>query len=176
MPLRAIALILLAAALAGVAGYVASSWLHQRPTAGAEVIGTPRLDFELPNLDGNLQRLSAYDGKVILLNFWATWCGPCIEEIPMLGEFQAEFGPRGVQVIGVALDDKDAVTQFIKRTPLNYPTMLGEMATLNIGRIYGNHRGVLPYSVVIDRSGVIRQVHVGLLRREQLEDAMLPLL
>lgn len=176
MPLRAIALILLAAALAGLAGYAASSWLHQRPRAESLVVGSQRLDFELPDINGAPKRLSAHDGKVILLNFWATWCGPCREEIPMLGQFQTEYGAAGVQVVGVALDDSAAVQRFIKKTPLNYPTLLGEMATLNIGRIYGNHRGVLPYSVVIDRSGAIRSVHIGQLSREQLEESMLPLL
>jgi len=174
MPLKAILLILLAAAFAGISGFTMSNWLHGKRSADTLVVGSARLDFELPDLTGRLSRLSEHDGRVIVLNFWATWCPPCREEIPMLNRFQTDFADAGVQIVGVALDDANKVRRFASKTALAYPTLLGEMATLNIGRIYGNSRGVLPYSVVIDRSGKIVSTHLGQLDREQLEAAVRP--
>jgi peroxiredoxin len=176
MPLRAWFLIIAAAFAAALLGHFSQRWLHPPVDADALQVGDQRLDFELPDTTGNLRRLSEFDGKIIVLNFWATWCGPCIEEIPLLGEFQRDYANRGVQVVAVALDDADAVKRFSRRTPLQFPSLLGEMATLNIGRLYGNHRAVLPYTVVIDRHGNIASFHVGQLNRSRLERAVVKLL
>jgi len=176
MNARAIVLILGAALLAGLGGFFVSGWLYSRPSGDALGVGAQRIDFELPDLEGRALRLSEHDGKVVLLNFWASWCGPCVEEIPMLAQFQTDHGAKGLQIVGVALDSREAVERFTRSNPINYPNMLGEMATLNIGRLYGNQRGVLPYSVLIDRKGSIVKIYLGQLKLSTLERDALVLL
>ena len=94
----------------------------------------------------------------------------------MLAQFQTDHGAKGLQIVGVALDSREAVERFTRSNPINYPNMLGEMATLNIGRLYGNQRGVLPYSVLIDRKGSIVKIYLGQLKLSTLERDALVLL
>jgi len=115
-------------------------------------------DFTLPQLDGQPLRLSSYRGKVILLDFWATWCDPCREETPRLVELQQKYADRGLQIIGVSMDDTpDPVRGFYQQFHMNYPVVMGNA---KIGELYGGVLG-LPIAFVLDREGRVVAKHIG---------------
>jgi len=122
-----------------------------------------RADFELEDAQGVRRSVSEWDGKIVVLNFWATWCPPCLHEIPMFIELQSRYGARGVQFLGVAIDDPEKVRTFAEDVGLNYPTLHGQMEAIEIMGAYGNNTGGLPFTVFIDASGAIVARHPGVL-------------
>jgi cytochrome c biogenesis protein CcmG/thiol:disulfide interchange protein DsbE len=131
-------------------------------------------DFVLKDANGKPVRLSDYKGKVVILDFWATWCGPCGIEIPWFTEFERKYKDRGFEVLGVSMDDDGwkAVTPFVAQKKINYPVVLGDEKTSDQ---YGGVEA-LPTTFVIDRNGKIASVHVGLTNKKDFEDAIEKLL
>ena len=131
---------------------------------------SPAPDFTLDTLDGRSMRLSDERGKAVLLNFWATWCGPCKIEMPWFVEFQKQYGDQGLQIIGVAMDDsgKDEIAKFAKEMGVNYPVLLGKEA---VGDEYGGVPA-LPETFFIGRDGKIVDRIIGLKGRAEIEDAI----
>ncbi len=127
-------------------------------------------DFSLESLDGKTMRLSDLRGKAVLLNFWATWCGPCKIEMPWFVELQNQYGPQGFQIVGVAMDDasKEDIGKFAKDMGVNYPILIGKES---IGDQYGGVPG-LPESFLIGRDGKIVDKIVGLHGKGEIEDAV----
>ncbi len=147
--------------------------MARRSDADAPMIlskSTPAPDFTLEKLDGGNMKLSDLRGKAVLLNFWATWCGPCKIETPWLVELQKQYGSQGLQVIGVAMDDsgKDDIAKFAKDMGVNYPVLLGKEA---VGDEYGGVPA-LPESFFIGRDGKIVDRIIGLKGRADIEDAI----
>lgn len=132
--------------------------------------------FELPDVDGNLQAISRWDGKVIAINFWATWCAPCRKEIPEFIALQREFGQDGLQFIGIAIDEADAVREYAAELVINYPLLIGEADAIEVGQAYGNVIGGLPFTAVIDRQGHIVLRKQGVLHRAEAEQLIRQLL
>lgn len=115
-------------------------------------------DFSFPRLDGQVLQLSSYRGKVVLLDFWATWCVPCREETPHLVELQDKYAAQGLQIIGISMDDgPEPVRKFYHDFQMNYPVVMGNA---KVGELYGGVLG-LPIAFVIDRDGRIFRKHVG---------------
>lgn len=114
----------------------------------------------LPDAAGSEQALAQWKGKVVVVNFWATWCAPCREEMPEFVKAQAEFGGRGLQFIGIAIDEPAKVRSFAAELGLNYPTLIGGYGAIELSKTLGNRLGALPFTVVIDRNG--RYVHTQL--------------
>ena len=115
-------------------------------------------DFSLPNLTGQKLDLSSYRGKVVLLDFWATWCDPCREEIPHFVDLQNQYGEQGLQIIGVSMDDgPEPVRDFCQRFKMNYPVVMGNA---EIGELYGGVLG-LPIAFLLGRDGRIYSKHIG---------------
>jgi cytochrome c biogenesis protein CcmG/thiol:disulfide interchange protein DsbE len=115
-------------------------------------------DFSLPNLTGQKLDLSSYRGKLVLLDFWATWCDPCRDEIPHFVELQNKYGGQGLQIIGVSMDDgPEPVRDFYQRFKMNYPVVMGNAKT---GELYGGVLG-LPIAFLIGRDGRITAKHIG---------------
>ena len=151
--------------LAGATGYLMQQNMQTDSVSEAEdapvginplssdmlFLGLPRPDFTLPDLDGNPRSISEWDGKIIVLNFWATWCPPCREELPTFVELQEKYGDQGLQFIGVAVDAPENVRDFMNTIPLNYPNLVDEMQAMKIAAQYGNNLGALPFTVIIDR-------------------------
>ena len=131
---------------------------------------SPAPDFSLESLDGKTTRLSDFRGKAVLLNFWATWCGPCKIEMPWFVDFQKQYGARGLQIVGVAMDDasKEDIGKFAKDMGVNYPILIGKES---VGDQYGGIPG-LPESFLIARDGKIVDKIIGLRGKAEIEDAI----
>ena len=132
--------------------------------------GTPAPDFTLQALDGKTVRLSEFKGKAVLVNFWATWCGPCKIETPWLVDFQNQYGGQGLQIVGVAMDDsgKDEIARFAKDMGMNYPVLLGKET---VGEAYGGVPA-LPESFFVGRDGKIVDKIMGIEGKAQIETAI----
>ena len=137
----------------------------------------PAPDFEVKDANGQAFHLADYKGKVVLLNFWATWCGPCKVEIPWFTDFERNYKNRGFAVVGISLDDDgwEAVKPFVARRNVNYRVALGNM---QIERLYGGGEGIesLPTSFIIDREGKVADVHVGLVSKSDYQNELEELL
>ena len=140
------------------------------------IIGSSRPDFSLPDVAGEVRNIAEWDGKVIAINFWATWCPPCIKEIPEFVELQHKYQSQGLQFIGIALQRPEEVLDFMKEKGMNYPVLAGEMEVIEISELYGNNIGALPYTVIIDRAGLIQYVKRGPLSMENAESIISKLL
>lgn len=114
-------------------------------------------DFSLPSIEGGTVRLSELRGKVVLLNFWATWCPPCKKEIPDFIELQARYRAQDLRIVGIAIDDPDAVRAFAKESDINYTVLIGDD---EVSRQYGGIESI-PTTFVIDKEGTIRARYVG---------------
>ena len=140
------------------------------------VVGTPRPAFALKDLEGNVRNIDEWNGKVVLVNFWATWCPPCKKEMPAFIELHEQYASQGFDVIGIALDDEESVQDFVDTLGVTYPVMAAEYDGIELSRQYGNHIGALPFSVFVGRDGKIISTHVGELSKQQVEDIIKPLL
>ena len=135
-----------------------------KPPAGVAVArpGTTIPTLTLQALKGGVVTLpGAYAGRPLLINFWASWCGPCIEEMPELQRYFAEQGSNGAQVVGIALDDKAAVDAFLERVPVRYPILLDTAGPTDSSVRLGNPKGVLPYSVLLSADGKLLKQRIG---------------
>jgi thiol-disulfide isomerase/thioredoxin len=170
-----IALLLAVATVALIAGMALRPGTAERPKTepGAS---QALLAAELPDLQGQKQRMDQWRGKVIIVNFWATWCAPCREEIPELIRAQEQLGPRGVQVVGIAIDQVDKVKPYAAEMRITYPVLVGELEVMDLARAAGNALGGLPYTVVLDRNGEIARMELGGVSQAKLEDMVRPLL
>jgi thiol-disulfide isomerase/thioredoxin len=173
-------LYLLGAALLGVLAALATVGVHRylQPPSG-DSPGAPvarRMPtFALPDLEGRERRPEEWAGKVLVVNFWATWCPPCLREIPAFTQLQASYGERGVQFIGIAIDDAEKVREFVRRQALNYPVLLGDTRADALSRQLGNRIGSLPYTVVVDSTGEVRAKRLGEYERDDLEKVLIGL-
>jgi peroxiredoxin len=171
-------LLIAAALLAGLAACSSSRAAKDAGKAsdtkaeGKDLKATP--DFALPDPDGKLVRLSDFKGKVVLLDFWATWCGPCKIEIPWFIEFQRKYKDQGFTVLGVSMDEGgwSEVRPFLDQMKMNYPVLLGnDDITAPFGGIE-----VLPTTLIIDKQGRIFVMHKGLTSKDEFENAIKGLL
>jgi thiol-disulfide isomerase/thioredoxin len=171
-------LLLAAAFLALAAGYwLASSQRTPESVTKPTYGGGEAIEFTLPDLDGKNRRLNEWKGKVIVLNFWATWCPPCREEIPLFIDLQKRRAAEGVQLIGLAIDNQEAVAAYQKSAGINYPLLIGgEDAGMELIGRYGNRMGSLPFTAIIDRNGAIVARKLGAFDRAELESLIDPLL
>ena len=162
------------AVLAGIGGYFASRSLLAPEPPPPEPIRTTviperRPEITLADRDGKPRALSEWDGKALVINFWATWCAPCRREIPMLNALAGEYRGQGVEFIGIAVDFRDDVLDYLQKTPIDYTVLIGEQAGLDAARAFGVETLGLPFTAFTDSRGRIAIIHVGELRRPQAE-------
>ncbi len=174
-PLRAL-LAGVTAIVFAVAGYLIYQWRSEGLPPDPIATGQMVLGAKLLGLDGQPHALAQWRGKVLVVNFWATWCAPCREEIPVFIKFQELYRARGVQFVGIAIDQKERVGPYAKEIGMNYPVLVGGIETMDFARQLGNRQGVLPYTLVIDQNGKVRTAVVGVLKPERLEPLLQSLL
>jgi thiol-disulfide isomerase/thioredoxin len=162
-----------------VGGFLLAQWLNRpvmsEPSQAAAMPKT-MVNFTLPGVDGVPRQLSEWRGKLIVLNFWATWCPPCREEIPLFINMQEKYGTRGLQIIGVAIDKLEDVKNFQGFDAINYPVLVGQEEVMALMQRYGNRIGSLPYSVVIDRQGRVLSRRIGAYQPAEIETLLQGLL
>ncbi len=156
-----------AAAIAGAAG-VGFAWWRYQPHAmdvGAEgQFWTQQFD----TLDQKPLAMGAFKGRPLVLNFWATWCPPCVEELPLLDAFYGQNSAKGWNVIGLAVDQADAVRTFLRKVPLQFPVALAGLGGTSLSKSLGNLTGALPFTVVFDANGVVAHRKMGLVTTDDL--------
>lgn len=172
-----VALFVGVAAVAAAGGYVFS----QRETGAAIQSGHPvsaeaLFQASLNDLDGKPQPLAQWRGKVMVVNFWATWCPPCRAEMPEFVKLQGKYQENGLIFVGIALDEKDKVQAFADEIGVNYPVLLGALEAVGLSRKLGNRLGGLPFTVIVDRSGRIVTTEMGELSQARLEPLIKSLL
>ena len=128
---------------------------HHEVLPDSHGIYTQIPDFTLPNLDGNPWRAEEWRDKILVINFWATWCPPCQEEMPLFVKLQEQFADKNVLFVGIAIDDKQAVQDFVDTHGIEFPILLGEDKALELSTQLGDRFNTLPYTVVADRGGKI---------------------
>lgn len=133
--------------------------------------------FRLQGLDGKTHRLDEWQGKVIMLNFWATWCTPCRYEIGDFAKYQKLYGSRGLQIVGVGLDKERKLRNVVRSLGIDYPTLIADPAK-NPALLaqWGNPTQIFPYTVVIDRDGRVKYIHRGQMHEDVFDEFVLPLL
>ncbi|MFN3611198.1 TlpA disulfide reductase family protein [Tepidimonas sp.] len=166
MQRRAMTIGMAAAAAALGAGVAAWRLTPGAPAAGAEqALWTQQWDRP----EGGAVAAAAFRGRPLLLNFWATWCPPCVEELPLLDRFYRERQADGWQVLALAIDQPSAVRQFLQRQPLSFPVGLAGFGGTDLGRQLGNDNGALPFTVVFDRAGRIAHRKLGQVKPQDLQ-------
>jgi peroxiredoxin len=135
----------------------------------ASPVAFPRVDFTLPDLDGQPRSLSEWDGDMVVLNFWATWCPPCKKEMPLFQQRYEAHAADGFTIVAVAVDEIDETRDFVFTFGIEFPVLIGQEDAIAVGREYGNRIGALPYSVVIDRQGMVRETHRGEVTENDLD-------
>jgi thiol-disulfide isomerase/thioredoxin len=180
-PGRREALILGAAGLAAAAaGFLAGPILLQSTDArrageGSAGANSALRSATLIDLAGRPRRLTEWLGRILVCNFWATWCAPCREEIPMLMAVRGKYAPSGVEIIGIAIDNAAKVGDFAASFSISYPVLLAEADGLDLMRKLGNATGGLPYTVVVDRQGSVVDRKLGAFHQGDLDTILGPL-
>lgn len=127
------------------------------------------------DLDGKPRRLAEWQGRALVCNFWATWCAPCREEIPLLIAARQKYGPSGVEIVGIAIDNAAKVREYAASSNISYPVLLAEADGLDLMRQLGNSAGGLPYTVIADRRGGVVHRKLGALKQPELNGFLEPL-
>lgn len=159
------------AAMAGVLalliGFAVASRFGSAPTS-VPVSATALFSHTFSDANGQPQAMSQWQGTWLVVNFWATWCAPCVEEMPDLEKVQAEYAGRGVTVVGLAIDNPTAVKQFRDSLNLKLPLLIAGAAGTDVARQLGNLSGALPYTVLVDQNGNIAKSKLGQVRASEL--------
>jgi thiol-disulfide isomerase/thioredoxin len=147
-----------------------------KPLSPEDVIGAYADEFSLADVEGELRYLSEWQGKVVAINFWATWCTPCREEIPAFTQLQHHYQSEGLQFVGIALQHAEEVRGFLAEFKVNYPSLVGGDDVIKIAKKLGNGIGALPYTVIIGRDGKIAFTRRGPLSKNEAESVIQSLL
>ena len=129
-------------------------------------------DVKLNDLQDQPQILGQWRGKVLVVNYWATWCPPCREEMPGFSRLQGKFRDKGVQFVGISIDDASKIVEFQKETPANYPLLIGDIGAMKNSADFGNTQQALPFTAVFDRQGKLILTKLGRLSEKELEPVL----
>jgi len=157
---------------AAAAGFVAGPALLR---LGGSPADDALAQAAFPDLDGKLRRLAEWRGRVVVCNFWATWCAPCREEIPLLLAARQKYASSGIEIVGIAIDNGVKVREFSSSFNISYPVLLAEADGLDLMRQLGNSGGGLPYTVIADQKGALVHRKLGALKQPELDGLLEPL-
>ena len=165
------------AVVAAALGLAAQSWLRSPsrradasapPAVASPAVASPAsgavaqlLEAPLRDVDDRPKTLAPYKGRVLVVNFWASWCGPCVAEMPELVQLHHAYEKKGVQFVGIGVDSRQNVENFLKKIPVDYPILISGFGGADLARSLGNTAGALPFTVVIDANGVVRSTKLG---------------
>jgi thiol-disulfide isomerase/thioredoxin len=148
----------------GLAGKSATT-IHEVVASAGAVYSTT-----FPDVDGHAQRLGQWEKRFLLVNFWATWCGPCKEEMPIFVKLQSRFSGQNLQIVGIAADSSLNVANFAKKTPVNYPLLIDETGAIQFSKRLGNRLGLLPHTVLFRPGGEVIYNRLGVISERELSD------
>lgn len=152
---------------AAIAGAVAGALALQTHTGVSELLAAP-----LHDLDGRERRLLEWKGRMLLCNFWATWCAPCREEVPLLIAAKQQWLPSSLEIVGIGIDSAVNMQQFARTYKINYPLLVTGATGVELLRGLGNRSGLLPFSVMLDRSGALRHRRLGAFSEVELRQVL----
>lgn len=161
---------MLGVGLAAAAAGAGVAWWRLRPEAPAPQANQEFWQQRFAQPDGAELAMRAFQGRPLLVNFWATWCPPCVEELPMLEAFWRDHGPKGLQIVALAIDQPSAVRRFLERQPLSFPVGLAGLDGTQLAKSLGNTAGGLPFSVFFGKDGGIYKQKLGQLNPADLEN------
>lgn len=162
-------------ALALIAGVAISVyWAPTKNVTSSKIGLTPVINQPLIDLSGSTRHLREWEGKVLLVNFWATWCAPCREEIPHIQQAREQYKDREFEVIGIAIDKQQYVEEFRNALAIEYPLLLIQGDPTELLFSFGDEQGVLPHTAILGRTGKILVTHTGPLTSDQLEQLIYP--
>jgi len=154
-----------------VAGVLTSQWIYKAGLASDPAI---KAFFANPwqTPDGKAVDTEQWRGKVLVVNFWASWCPPCVEEMPTLDALQEEFKNQNVLFVGIGIDSPSNIRQFLEMTPVSYPIVIGGLEGSNLSKQMGNSQGALPYTIIINTQGKSTSSKLGKISEEELRKAI----
>jgi thiol-disulfide isomerase/thioredoxin len=154
-----------------VAGVLTSQWIYKTGLASDPAI---KAFFANPwqTADGKPVDTEKWRGKVLVVNFWASWCPPCVEEMPTLDALQGEFKDQNVLFVGIGIDSHSNIRQFLEMTPVSYPIVIGGLEGSNLSKQMGNSQGALPYTIIINAQGKATSSKLGKISEEELRKAI----
>ncbi len=164
---RALLLVLVVAVLSTAAGVAVYQWQNGHRASGHAAQAL--FAVQMPGIDGKPQAVSQWRGRVLVVNFWATWCDPCREEIPAFIKLQEQYRSHGVTFVGIAVDQRDKVQTYAREIGMNYPVLIGGLDSMDMARQLGNTKSVLPFTLVVDRAGDVVLSHYGAMSVSELE-------
>lgn len=176
MSLRQFLYLALAGILLGATAGTLYEWSRKSGATGSSIVSDQLPDFTLPALDGNPWRAEEWRGRILVINFWASWCPPCRKEMPLFVRLHEELASKGVLFVGIAIDDPQSVQNFIDTHGVEFPILLGQEQGIELSRQLGNRVEALPFTVVADRKGRIVLKQAGEMREEKLEPLLQQLL
>jgi thiol-disulfide isomerase/thioredoxin len=165
-------LIIIVALLALLGGIVAKEYLSR----AEQTSPTSLPDFNFPDVSDNLHSISEWQGKILVINFWATWCPPCRKEIPEFMALQEQYSAKGLQFIGIAIDDQDSVQEYLASTKINYPILVGGVTGIALAHQLGNDIDAVPFTLIVNQQGKIIHRQPGEFSREKIMEIITPLL
>lgn len=170
--MKPVVLIMFAGLLALGAGIFAGKYLSWAESSSSQ----PLPVFSLPDVSGKQHSITEWQGKILIINFWATWCPPCRKEIPEFINLQQQFAVKGLQFIGIALDERDAVDEYLDFTKVNYPILIGGNEGVALTQQLGNKVQAVPYTVIVDQKSQLIYRHRGELSGEKILEIISPLI
>jgi len=143
-------------------------WKKHEPETPADTAAATFYAQQLPDLQGKPQPLDQWKGKHLIVNFWATWCAPCVEEMPELSAMHAEVAPRNIHVVGIGIDSPSNMAEFAMKHKIAYPLYVAGMGGTELSRRFGNPSGGLPFTILLGADGKVRKTYLGKLKFDEL--------
>jgi thiol-disulfide isomerase/thioredoxin len=156
--------------VAGIAGYFVANSPRESSIPVVEARDdVAKVEFSLPDIDGTVRNASEWDGKALLINFWATWCAPCRREIPLLKATQEAHGDDNIQIIGIAVDFVEEVAAYAEEAQFNYPVLIGQEDAMAVAEVSGVDFIGMPFTMIVAPSGELIKAHLGEIHQSHIE-------